>query len=210
MQGRYAEAKSLYERSQAMQEKVLGPEHPDVALSLTRRARLLKSQVRVVGGLKICLYCPQMPVNRCCFISFAPLHVFQGKYEEAEPLFERSQAIREKVLGQEHPDVAESLSDRAGLLASRVRVVRGSYLDTVHIAYNTGQHYNLSAFPCRPLPHNTPLHVFQGKYAEAEPLFERSQAIREKALGQEHPDVAESLSDRAGLLASWVRVVRGS
>ena len=30
----------------------------------------------------------------------------------------------------------------------------------------------------------------QGKYAEAEPLYKRSLAIREKALGPDHPDVA--------------------
>ncbi len=31
----------------------------------------------------------------------------------------------------------------------------------------------------------------QGRHAEAEPLFERSLAIREQALGPEHPDVAQ-------------------
>ncbi|CAN0570478.1 unnamed protein product [Ectocarpus sp. 12 AP-2014] len=41
--------------------------------------------------------------------------VFQGKYKEAEPLYERSQEIREKVLGPEHPDVAQSLDNRARL-----------------------------------------------------------------------------------------------
>ncbi len=39
----------------------------------------------------------------------------------------------------------------------------------------------------------------QGKYAEAKPLYLRSLAIREKALGPEHPDVAESLNNLAGL-----------
>lgn len=47
--------------------------------------------------------------------------VLQGKYEEAEPLYERSQAIREKVLGPEHPDVAQSLNNRAVLLYAQVR-----------------------------------------------------------------------------------------
>ena len=42
---------------------------------------------------------------------------------------------------------------------------------------------------------------------EAEPLYERSQAIQEKALGPEHPDVAQSLNNRAGLLESQVRAV---
>ncbi|CAM9713107.1 unnamed protein product, partial [Ectocarpus sp. 6 AP-2014] len=34
-----------------------------------------------------------------------PLLVMQGKYEEVGPLYDRSLAIREKVLGREHPDV---------------------------------------------------------------------------------------------------------
>lgn len=45
----------------------------------------------------------------------------QGKYAEAEPLYERSQAIREKVLGPDHLDVATTLHNRAELLESQVR-----------------------------------------------------------------------------------------
>jgi len=44
------------------------------------------------------------------------------------------------------------------------------------------------------------LYQEQGKYAEAEPLYRRSLAILEKALGPEHPDVAESLENYAELL----------
>jgi len=43
------------------------------------------------------------------------------------------------------------------------------------------------------------LGVTQGKYADAEPLYKRSLAIREKALGPEHPDVAASLNNLAEL-----------
>ncbi len=39
----------------------------------------------------------------------------------------------------------------------------------------------------------------QGKYAEAEPLYQRSLAIGEKTLGPEHPQVAMSLNNLAGL-----------
>ncbi|CAN0382120.1 unnamed protein product [Ectocarpus sp. 8 AP-2014] len=49
-----------------------------------------------------------------CSVGF--LFDIQGKYAEAEPLYERLQAIQEKVLGPEHPDVATSLNNRAGLL----------------------------------------------------------------------------------------------
>ena len=49
---------------------------------------------------------------------------FQGRLDEAGPLFERSVAIREKVLGLDHPDVATALNDRASLLQQQVRTVR--------------------------------------------------------------------------------------
>ena len=38
-----------------------------------------------------------------------------------------------------------------------------------------------------------------GDYAKAEPLYRRALAIREKALGPEHPDTATSLNNLAGL-----------
>ncbi len=39
----------------------------------------------------------------------------------------------------------------------------------------------------------------QGRYADAEPLYKRSLAIREKALGPDHPDVASSLNNLGSL-----------
>lgn len=47
--------------------------------------------------------------------------------------------------------------------------------------------------------------IFQGKYAEAEPLYERCQAIQEKTLGPKHPKFAATLNNRAGLFKSQVR-----
>jgi hypothetical protein len=38
-----------------------------------------------------------------------------GRYAEAEPLIRRSLAIREEVLGQDHPNVARSLNNMADL-----------------------------------------------------------------------------------------------
>lgn len=48
VQGKDAEAEQLYERSQAIQEKALGPDHPNVATVLVTRVRLLTNQVRAV------------------------------------------------------------------------------------------------------------------------------------------------------------------
>jgi hypothetical protein len=39
------------------------------------------------------------------------------------------------------------------------------------------------------------LYYEQGQYAQAEPLHRRALAIREKALGPDHPDVATTLNN---------------
>jgi tetratricopeptide (TPR) repeat protein len=49
------------------------------------------------------------------------------------------------------------------------------------------------------------LYKSQGRYAEAEPLLERSLSIREQQLGPEHPDVATSLNNLALLYKSQGR-----
>jgi Tetratricopeptide repeat len=45
--------------------------------------------------------------------NFAGLLQAQGDFAEARPLYERALAIREKVLGPEHPDTATSLNNLA-------------------------------------------------------------------------------------------------
>ncbi len=51
----------------------------------------------------------------------AVLYRAQGKYTKAEPLYQRSLTIREKVLGPEHPNVATSLENYASLLRATNR-----------------------------------------------------------------------------------------
>ena len=53
MQGRYGDAEPLFEQCQAIQEKVLGPEHLMLAMTLDNRAELYKAQVRADRGLGV-------------------------------------------------------------------------------------------------------------------------------------------------------------
>ncbi len=54
--------------------------------------------------------------------------------------------------------------------------------------------------PTRDLNNLAALYEAQGRYAEAEPLYKRALAIWEKALGPEHPSLANSLENYAALL----------
>ena len=51
-----------------------------------------------------------------CLTNLAELYRAQGRYAEAEPLYQRALAIREKTLGPEHPNVATCLENYAFLL----------------------------------------------------------------------------------------------
>jgi tetratricopeptide (TPR) repeat protein len=47
--------------------------------------------------------------------NLAELYQAQGKYSQAEPLYQRSLAIVERAVGPEHPNVATSLNNLARL-----------------------------------------------------------------------------------------------
>ncbi len=58
--------------------------------------------------------------------NLAGLYDDQGRYAEAEPLYKRSLAIREKALGPDHPDVATALNNLAELYKDRAATPRPS------------------------------------------------------------------------------------
>ena len=62
--------------------------------------------------------------------NLASLHVSQGKYAEAEPLYKRALAIVEKTLGVEHPNVAVILSSYAALLRKMNREAEAVILES--------------------------------------------------------------------------------
>src|SRR5262249_1215102 len=117
----------------------------------------------------------------------------RAAYSQAGQLFRDALAIREKMLGPEHPDTATSLNRLSQLLdcqgdpealplCERALAIREKVLGLEHP--DTGS--SLSS-----LAH---LRWAQGDFAGAVPLYERALAIREKMLGPEHPDTAASLA----------------
>ncbi|MEW6264879.1 MAG: tetratricopeptide repeat protein [Thermodesulfobacteriota bacterium] len=121
----------------------------------------------------------------------------QGRYAEAVPLAKEALAIREKLLGPEHPDTATSVNNLGLLymvlgnypqaepllkrsLAVREKVLGPEHRDTSQSVNNLAGFYDIL-----------------GDYARAEPLLQRALAIREKVLGPEHPDTARSLNNLA-------------
>ncbi|MBD2202795.1 CHAT domain-containing protein [Calothrix sp. FACHB-1219] len=123
----------------------------------------------------------------------------QGKYGEAIPLAEKALAIREKILGKEHPLVAQGLNNLAALYQSQGNNAKAEslYLRSLAIQEKVlgTEHPKLA----NSLNNLAALYREQGNYAKAEPLYLRSLAIYEKVGVKEHPDLANSLNNLAEL-----------
>ena len=52
------------------------------------------------------------------------IYVAQGRYADAEPVYEQVVTIRQIALGPDHPDLAVSLTDLAGIYALRVKLAQ--------------------------------------------------------------------------------------
>jgi len=128
----------------------------------------------------------------------------RGLYAQAEPLLQRSLAIREQVSGAEHTETASSLNDLA-----QVYVYEGKYeqAEPLYQRALTIREQVLGALDPQTagtLNDLAVLYTYQGKYEQAEPLVQRALSIREQALAPTHPDVAESLNNLA-----WVYRYQG-
>ena len=99
----------------------------------------------------------------------------------------------EKAQGPEHPNVAVSLNNLAGLYYKR-----GHHAQTEPLFQRALTILEKSLGPEHPqvatgLNNLARLYYTQDKYAGAEPLYKRVLGIYEKALGPEHPNVAQGL-----------------
>src|SRR5205085_2146782 len=62
---------------------------------------------------------PNHPDTATSLNNLAGLYDNQGKYEQAEPLFQRALAVSEQALGPNHPSTAQSLNNLALLYDSQ-------------------------------------------------------------------------------------------
>jgi CHAT domain-containing protein/tetratricopeptide (TPR) repeat protein len=142
---------------------------------------------------------PEHPDFAAAVGDLGELFYHQGSLKNAESLYRRSLAIREKVLSSNHPDIAESLNNLALLYKAQ-----GAYAQAEPLLRRSLAILEKALGPNHPdvatsLNNLALLYQAQGAYAQAEPLYRRSLDIREKVLGPNHPDMATSLNNLAQL-----------
>ena len=118
-----------------------------------------------------------------------------GDYEKAQPLYEKALDIREKVLGEKHPDTATSYNNLAGLYESL-----GDYEKALPLykkALKINKEVLGESHPSTATSYNNlaGLYRFLGDYEKALPLYEKALKIREEVLGESHPSTATSYNN---------------
>ena len=101
------EAEKLQREAMRIRKKTLGDEHPLYASDLNNLAQLFKRQVGLLVHTNLRQH--------------REFYALQGKLGKAEPLTRECLRIMRKVHGNEHPLVAVSLNNLAGLLKAQVR-----------------------------------------------------------------------------------------
>jgi tetratricopeptide (TPR) repeat protein len=210
----YAQARLLFERALAIDEKTLGPEHHETATSLNNLALLLKTQGDVAAArplyervLRITEKAlgPEHPNMATSLNNLALLLRDQGDLASAQFHLERALAIRKKVCGPEHPDTANSLNSVALLLAAR-----GDHDGAQPLFERTLAICEKTLGPEDPRTNLTRGNLAQlllenGDAIQALPLAEAARAAHEKILGPDHPWTKESALTTAAALGALGR-----
>lgn len=157
--------------------------------TITAREILSKGAQEIGQGLQ------EQPLTRARLMdTIGTVYMKLGLYEDSEPLLLRALELREELLGNEDPQVAESFVSLSLLLEQqgkfgeaermaqrgleiRERVLEQDHPDIAESLHGLARIYHK-----------------QVKLKEAEPLYKRALEIREKVLGSNHPDVAQSLN----------------
>ncbi|NEO21534.1 CHAT domain-containing protein, partial [Moorena sp. SIO4A5] len=132
-QGRYQEAEPLLQQTLELTKRLLGEEHPQVALSLNNLALLYLNQGRDQEAeplfqqaleLNKRLLGEEHPQVALSLNNLALVYLNQGRYQEAEPLLQQTLELTKRLLGEEHPQVALSLNNLALLYHTQGKISR--------------------------------------------------------------------------------------
>jgi tetratricopeptide (TPR) repeat protein/transcriptional regulator with XRE-family HTH domain len=125
---------------------------------------------------------------------------YAGDLRAARPWDERALAIRERVLGPDHPDTAVCLNNLAYVLWAQGDVAAARSLDERALAIRERELGPDHADTAESLNNLGGRLYVQGELAAARPLLERALAVRERVLGPDHPETAACLNNLAALL----------
>lgn len=214
LRGRLPEAEPLYSESLAAREKILGPEHPDVASSLHNQAWLFFDQGKYLEAEPLYLRALTIRQNALgaenvkvaeTLGKLGTLYTELGRYPESAKLHQQAISIYEKLFGVDHPKVAMGLRGLGALYLEQ-----GKYKDSESILNRSRgiieKAFGIDHYETAHTLHDLAVvYVQQSRLADAEPLILRSLEIEERVFGTNYPVIATGLCNLAFIYVSQQR-----
>jgi len=207
--GHYTEARPSLENALAIYEKILGPDHPDTALSLNNLGVLLQGQGKFTEAQPYYARAlaiwekvlgPDHSNTAFSLNNLAELYRVQGRYAEALPLYRRALACREKTLGPEHDDTLSSMNALALALFGQGDVAEARQLQEKLLEVH--QRLHGPGHPNTLISMNNLAEVLraQGELDAARTLLEPALDAMKRQLGPQHPRTLACLHNLAETL----------
>jgi CHAT domain-containing protein/tetratricopeptide (TPR) repeat protein len=191
--GRYARAAEAVREMAQLRGRAQGEGHWQVAdarrlvRSLERLARLSQDEREAFVGMgKLRRQAAQL--------------TNQGRYSQAQSLFERALAGCRKVLGERHPLTANYYNNLAGNLDDQGKYTQAQplYAKALDIYRKVlGEQHPHTATGYNNVGLNL---AVQGKYAQAQRFYAKALAINRKVWGEQHPETASTYANLGGTL----------
>jgi tetratricopeptide (TPR) repeat protein len=207
-QGDYDTALDYYKKDLAINEKVLGTEHPYTATSYNNIAGIYESKGdyntafdyhKKALAIREKVLGTAHPSTATTYNNIAGIYESKGDYDTALDYHKKALAIKEKVLGTAHPSTATSYNnigliykaqgdyDTALDYYKKDLAIREKILGTTHPS--TATTYNNMAG----------IYESKGDYNTALDYYKKALAIKEKVLGTAHPSTATTYNNIASI-----------
>ena len=145
------------------------------------------------------------------FVGLGAFYKGKGLYQQALPWIEQCLSVTQKRLGQNHPDVAAILNNKAELykVQGYYEPAESLYIQTLELwQHLVGQNYHYVAKVATTLSNLAGVYCIQGRYDQAEALYLQALKLEKSFLGNDHPDVASTLNNLAFLYHNQGRYIQ--
>jgi tetratricopeptide (TPR) repeat protein len=178
----------------ALQARIHGPKHFDTVdaewhLKTVRRLALMSKEDQVAYQ------------SANAMIAKGETLGAQGKYTQAQTLFDKALETLRRLLTDDNPQTAQGYERLASSLEGQGKYAQAQTLLAKSLEIN--RRLLTDDNPDTAISYSNLAHTFwvQGKYQEAQPLFEKALEINRRLRTDEHPDTAGNYNDLAANLS---------
>ncbi len=212
--GDHGAALKVLQRTLTDDEKKYGPDHPQVAVSLSNLARLY--QDIGISERSLPLYERALAIDRKAYgdghpavakdmSNLASIYYASGSYDQAEPLYEQALAIDRKAYGSEHPAVAQDLTNLGGVAFALGDYARAKLAYERALAIDETAHGSSHSAVVNDLNNLGEVYRALGDYQRSESFYRRALSIADAVYAPGHPAIAPVLNNLAELLTDTGR-----